>query len=187
MKTNRTWQRTQTGAYLVEHRDPDGRLHRDGAPARILDAPNDYTREQQWFRHGVLHHDGGPATLRGTDNASHADTALWYRNNEQHREGGPAAVWRDGTGEPIREEWWRGNKRHRDDGPAVIWLIDGRGEMDWWKNGEPYAPSAHERLAWAKIQATRGGPFFPEAPVAFHREIARPARVQRARRFEPVL
>jgi hypothetical protein len=192
MKTHRTWERTPTGAYKIEHRDLDGRLHRWGAPALILDDPGNYFRRQEHHRHGRLHNPQGPAVLCGVDLSTHADRTEFWINGTEHREGGPSSTVRSAyTGKPTREHWRRNGQLDRKDGPAVVFAEPAdpqRIVVEWWRDGEPHEPSAHEKLAWAKIQYANGGPFHPEPPFAFHRELARPAKTSyRSKRFEPVL
>ena len=73
-------------------------------------------------------------------------TKRWInKKSEYHRLNGPAIMYRDGD-----MHWYRHGQRHRDDGPARIWpseRIEG-----WWKDGEPYEPSAHELIAWKMKQ-----------------------------------
>jgi hypothetical protein len=177
--THRHWNRTASGAFTIEYRDGHGHLDRWGAPARITDDPNAYTRTQEWFRHGQLDNSRGPAILKGVDGADLADEVYFYRRNQQHRDGGPAATWRDlFSGLPKREEWLRDGVLDRKDGPAVIASEPGdpqRISYEWWRNGERVQPTAHEQLAWAQVVQRNGGPFFPEEPFHFARETAKPA------------
>jgi hypothetical protein len=52
---------------------------------------------------------------------------------------------------------------HRDDGPAII-ERDRVGDLTehWYRHGQPYHPSAHERMKWEAIKQARGGPFHAE-------------------------
>ena len=58
-----------------------------------------------------------------------------------HRLNGPAIIYTDGD-----MDWYIHGQRHRDDGPAIDWPY-GRIE-EWWKDGEPYEPSAHDLILW---------------------------------------
>ena len=72
------------------------------------------------------------------------------KNGELHRLSGPAVIYNDG------EMWWyKHGKRHRDDGPAIEWPE--KGIEDWWKDGEPYEPSAHELMVWKMTQKKKEG------------------------------
>lgn len=193
MKTHRTWERTPEGAYKIEHRDFDGRLHRWGAPALILDNPGNYHRQQEYRRHGPLHNPHGPALLIGVDLATHADYTAFYIDGTEHREGGPSSTVRNAyTGKPTREQWCRNGQLDRRNGPAVVFAEPGDPQRiveEWWRDGEPHQPSAHEVLAWERTKQANGGPFHPEPPFAFHRELARPApnstkTSYRSKRFE---
>ena len=59
--------------------------------------------------------------------------------NKFHRLNGPAIIFEDGS-----KSWLRHGKLHCDDGPARI-LKD---YEEWWKDGEPYEPTAHEIMVW---------------------------------------
>jgi len=89
----------------------------------------------------------------------------WFRHRFdkgiQLKKGGPAQqhVGRFASGVVAWEEWSRDGWEHRDDGPAEI-RYDERGNIifeAWWRNGEQYTPSAHDRLAWAAAQRREGG------------------------------
>jgi hypothetical protein len=64
-----------------------------------------------------------------------------------HRLNGPAFVHKNGDC-----SWYRHGQLHRDDGPAVEWPSDGTEE--WYKDGKPYKPSAHELMVW-KMKKTK--------------------------------
>jgi hypothetical protein len=192
MATQRTWQRTPTGAYRIEHRGPDGRLHRWGGPALIVDDPDNLTRRQEHHRHGRLHNPHGPAILRGVEGATHADESVFYLDNEEHRDGGPSWTQRvSSTGQTRSEQWCQRGELDRRNGPAIVFAEPGDPQRiveEWWRNGEPHQPSAHEQLAWARTKQQNGGPFHPEPPFAFHREQARPAKTSyRSKRYDRVL
>jgi hypothetical protein len=73
-------------------------------------------------------------------------TKRWYdKHNRCHRLNGPAVIYAD-----VDMDWCRHGKLHRDDGPARIW--PSVGVEDWWKDGEPYEPSAHELMVWKMKQ-----------------------------------
>lgn len=100
----------------IEWRDEEGRLHREGGPARVF-----ASGREEWFRCGLLHREDGPAVV-------HANGSVkYYENGVRHREGAPACVYVNGT-----EKWYRRGLRHRDDGPAAtypdgrrVWFVDG--------------------------------------------------------------
>jgi hypothetical protein len=83
----------------IEHRDAQGRLHREDGPA--VEHANGSTK---WYLHGVRHREGAPACeyVNGTEK--------WYRHGLRHRDGGPAASYPDGRriwftdGVKVREE-----------------------------------------------------------------------------------
>ena len=192
MTPHRTWHRTPTGAYRIEHRDPDGRLHRWGGPALIVDDPRDLSRRQEHHRHGRLHNAHDPAVLRGVEGETHANESVFYLDGEEHRVGGPSWTRRVSfTGMTHSEQWSQRGELDRRNGPAVVFAEPAdpqRITEEWWRNGEPHCPSAHEQLAWAKTKAANGGPFHPEPPFVFHREMALPAKTPyRSKRFERVL
>ena len=78
----------------IEWRDSDGKLHREGGPAREWPAQG----AKAWYRNGKLHRDDGPAMEGPLGNS-------WYRNGKRHREDGPAVEHADG-----RKEWYRQGK-----------------------------------------------------------------------------
>jgi hypothetical protein len=126
-QTDPVAERVVKGDGVIEWRDDDGRLHRQGGPARVSPSGR-----EEWFRHGNLHRADGPAVVHANGSEK------WYRDGRRHREGAPACVYVNGT-----EKWYRDGKRHRDDGPAAIYP-DGR--RIWFVNGvkvreERVAPS----------------------------------------------
>ncbi len=52
---------------------------------------------------------------------------------------------------------------HRDDGPAIV-VRDLAGEITehWYRHGNHYQPTAHERMKWAAKQHAQAGPFHAE-------------------------
>ena len=86
----------------------------------------------------LKHRIGGPAVVYDDGDL------YWYKHGDMHRVGAPARVW------PMYgiEEWYIDGNLHREDGPAFITLADGILTEDWYKNGEPYEPSAHELILW---------------------------------------
>jgi hypothetical protein len=69
-------------------------LHSDIEPAIIYEN-GDWT----WYKHGIVHRDGGPAVRQ-------SGNEIWYQNALPHREDGPAIIRSDGT----TEFWVRGVK-----------------------------------------------------------------------------
>jgi hypothetical protein len=67
------------------------------------------------------------------------------KKGDLHRLNGPAVIFNDGD-----TLWYRHGQMHRDDGPARIWVKYGIEE--WYKDGKPYKPSAHEIMAWKMKQ-----------------------------------
>ncbi len=65
---------------------------------------------EEWYRHGHLHREDGPAVLHANGSTK------WYRDGKRHRDGAPACVYVNGT-----EKWYRNGLRHRDtnEGPAA--------------------------------------------------------------------
>ena len=59
----------------IEWRDPEGRLHRAGGPARVF-----ASGREEWYRHGRRHRDDGPA-------ASYPDgRRIWFVDGVRVRE-----------------------------------------------------------------------------------------------------
>jgi hypothetical protein len=78
----------------------------------------------------------------GVLEVSSIGTKRWFdKKGRLHRLDGPAFIYSDGY-----EEWYRHGKLHRDDGPAIIWPSEN--QFVWYKDGEPYEPSAHEIMVW---------------------------------------
>ncbi len=101
----------------IKWTDGDGRLHRDGGPARVWPSGT-----QEWYQHGECHRDDGPAMIELDG------TQRWYQHGEWHRDDGPAIIRNDGA-----QEWYQHNKFHRDGSPAVI---KADGTLEWWQHGE---------------------------------------------------
>lgn len=95
----------------------EGILHREGAPAVIVNNGGEY-----WYKEGKLHREDGPA-------AKWAGVELWYVNGKLHRETGPAVR----RGHDLDEEWWRFGVLHRENHPAVI---TAEGREEWWWEGK---------------------------------------------------
>jgi hypothetical protein len=55
---------------IAEWRDVEGRLHRDGGPARVHPSGR-----EEWFRHGRLHRDDGPAVVHANGSVKYSSTA----------------------------------------------------------------------------------------------------------------
>lgn len=68
-------------------------------PARIWANGN-----QEYFRNGKWHRQGGPALIDADG------TQTWMRTNSVHRTDGPAVINADGT-----EEWWFNNKQETEE------------------------------------------------------------------------
>ena len=71
---------------VEEHRDEEGRRHREDGPAVVWDDGTEV-----WYRHGQWHREDGPAVVYSDG------SEYWYRHGQRHREDGPAIVWPDGT------------------------------------------------------------------------------------------
>ncbi len=82
--------------------DKNYNLHRDEGPAIIYKNGN-----RQWYRWGVMHRVGAPATI-------YKDLHAWYHLGKLHRDDGPAFITSN------RLEYYQLGKLHRTDGPAVV-------------------------------------------------------------------
>jgi hypothetical protein len=90
----------------------------DDLPAVICNE----TGTKVWMKHGVLHREGGPATI-----SCNGARCAWYENGVLHRaEGLPAITWGSDR------QYYVHGKLHRTDGPAVIMYE----KEEWWENGE---------------------------------------------------
>lgn len=96
-----------------------GKLHRGG------DLPAQETPFfSAWYRHGLMHRDGGPAYV------SHDSMArMFFCRGKKHRAGGEPAVYRPDGG----LEWWEEGERHRVGGPAIE---NPDGTKEWWIKGQ---------------------------------------------------
>jgi hypothetical protein len=84
--------------------------------------PIKYADRKEWWRHGDLHREDGPAV-------EYADGSKeWRRNGHLHRNNGPAIEAADGY-----KAWYCDGKLHRDDGPAVEYSD---GSTAWYRHGE---------------------------------------------------
>lgn len=94
---------------------------------------------------------------------------VWILDEDLHRLDGPAVQEWDENGNLLMERWeqrwWGDCKRpdpwllgmHRLDGPAVKEFDLDTFELvreEWWRNGKPYTPTAHEKMAY-KIKGGR--------------------------------
>lgn len=144
-------------ASMVQTRDTQGRLHSfDDKPAEVMDGGY-----QKWYKHGVMHREGGPAII------SCEGTQYWMQDDRFHREDGPAVIGRD------RQIWYREGKIHREDGPAyidgakkrVIWYSRGvrhredgpavtydNGREEWWENGKNVKSPANREHKTTRIR-----------------------------------
>lgn len=71
-------------------------------PARLLDAQ------------GFLHSVDEPVLTT-------AKEVVWFKHGLRHRDGGPATTWYHDNGQIWLQEWLIDGVLHREDGPAVIW------------------------------------------------------------------
>ena len=83
-----------------------------------------YTKLEEWYCHGQLHREDGPACEYANGYKK------WYRNGVRHREDGPAVEYLDGE-----KYWYQKGKLHREDGPAVRCFMDGNVFEEFWENG----------------------------------------------------
>lgn len=91
--------------------DADGKLHREDGPA-LESAARTVVRpkwQQSWYRHGVLHRDGSPASIDYREET-------WYQNGVIHRVGGPATIDKN-LGEGVFQRKWiqNGEFKREDD------------------------------------------------------------------------
>lgn len=73
---------------------PDGKPHRDGAPAFI----SRRARVLMWFKNGEIHRTDGPAYINGNGYKE------WWKHDKRHCEVGPAVFHKDGSC-----SWWLNN------------------------------------------------------------------------------
>ena len=97
----------------------NGKLHREGGPARII--ANNY---DAWYRNGELHREGGPAVIWAHGKKE------WFLNGKRHRLDGPAIIFAEGA-----EYWFKNNELHREDGPAIYFIHGEKQWLQWWLNG----------------------------------------------------
>src|SRR4029077_5366810 len=64
---------------------------------------------QEWYQHGLLHRDTGPAIIDPTRHMKE-----WWVKGKRHRVGAPAVEYEAG-----KTEWYLNGLRHREDGYAV--------------------------------------------------------------------
>ena len=77
---------------------------------------------KDWYLHGELHREDGPAVERSDG------SKFWYLNGKRHREDGPAIEYPNGE-----KQWYLNGKLHREDGPAVEYA---GGTKRWFFNDE---------------------------------------------------
>lgn len=99
----------------------NGKLHRDGdEPAFVRYPPKSI--ETDYYNEGVLHRDGGPASVKVNQETDVKMHESWWHTGERHRVGDePALIERDPHSKVIvREEYWQLGMLHRMRNPAVI-------------------------------------------------------------------
>lgn len=73
--------------HVTEYYDDEGELH---STSPSLPAKIDCDGTKEWYRHGILHRDNGPAII-------HPDgKEEWYKDGERHNSDGPAIVYASG-------------------------------------------------------------------------------------------
>jgi hypothetical protein len=111
--------------------DENGKLHRLDGPALITKYyGGDYDGDckEQWYIHGQLHRDNGPAVINS------GGFKEWYIHGKRHRLDGPAIS--SIYGDEKYGSWYVNDKLHRLDGPAQI--SDCGTRKSWYLNGVPH-------------------------------------------------
>lgn len=107
-----------------EWRLPNGQLHREDGPARMVPWTINQDSQRLWYIEGQLHRVDGPA-IENEDGSEE-----WYQHGLRHRDGGPAIIAPNGT-----QAWYWYGKKHRDDGPA---FIQPGSHQSWYRYGEKH-------------------------------------------------
>ncbi len=96
----------------------EGKRHREGdLPAEEYDSGH-----KEWYRHGKLHRENGPAIIWTTGSKA------WYYNGLRHRENDLPAI-----EESHVKHWYYNGLQHRENGlPAVVYEW---GHREWYVNG----------------------------------------------------
>jgi hypothetical protein len=117
------------------------------------------TREECWYRDGLLHREDGPAVHNPSRNHT-----CWYTRGEKHRDGNLPAETIDGNA-----FWYVRGKLHRDDGPA---LVVGKTEC-WYRHGLKHRDTEDDLPA----ETTASGCMFWFRCGRLHRDRNKPAYV----------
>jgi hypothetical protein len=117
-----------------------------------------------------LHREGNlPAE---TDRSQLSITQGFFIDGQPGRtDGGPTFI-RTSATDPILEQKWEAplspnqygrveSGLHREDGPAKITLKgNGTIQEEWYREGAPYTPTAHDLMRWGRLKAEQGGPLW---------------------------
>ena len=128
-----------------------GVLHREDGPADLRVRDN-IAMVEKWCINGKLHREGAPARIERF-NSGQISQEIWSLHGQWHREGEPARrVWYE-DGQLQGEEWCSNGKSHKIDGPFKQWwypngqlarvdycidgeYIDGQSIITWHINGQ---------------------------------------------------
>ena len=129
------------------------KLHRNDAPAVIIDSKDNGRHLESWYNHGELHRDGEPAGFVYQDGQLISES-FWQHDNV-HRGGGKPAVltYHLGSGKLEREDYFTdGVLTREDDQPARITYGESGEirEMEYFHNGKPHRDRGPARLVFDK-------------------------------------
>lgn len=124
--------------------DENGQLHNDGD----LPAVDVVNGNKEWWKHGVLHRDGGEPAVVNDEKRVKA----WFVNGVQHRDGGPALI------SPTVEKWYVNGVLHRLNGPAVSYF---RGDyklesVEYWIEGRSYTEADYKEEFERRLATSLG-------------------------------
>ena len=171
----------------------DGLMDRgDDLPALIHHGDNGVRLEEGWYRRDEQQREGDKPSLVRRDNNSQVIEQIWTQDGVPHRDGKPSRIGYDRQTGWHFEEWHQNGALDRPDGPAAFQMMDkipGKPElgpnpkphtMDWWKDGEPITPTAHQQMKWQIAQTRQGGVLWKEPAPAPEQQGPRPGGVKAA-------
>jgi uncharacterized protein YodC (DUF2158 family) len=106
-------------------------FHREDGPAHIVTNAAGVVIQEEWWQHGKLSRDDGPATTVLSDDGD--TTCQWFCQHQLHNADGPAVTVSNGN-VIIKEMYYKSGVLHRKDGPALTKRrADGSVKLQEWR------------------------------------------------------
>jgi hypothetical protein len=135
------------GSYLLEVYYHHGEKHREPWEGPAWRRVRDGADDREYFVHGKLHRDRGPAMvycLRKDDEDLFVEE--YFHHDQRHRaaSAGPAVIYTNRKGERVLEVYHKDGLVHRDpaEGPALRKVEWGSERLEYWREGKPHRDEA---------------------------------------------